>query len=1524
MNESQPIVILHLSDLHFGWDRDLKDRVNRSIALEGLLGRLERIEEGWRPSAICVTGDIGWRGHETDYGEAGGWLKELLGVTQLGPEALFMCPGNHDSDREAARRNPRPKDSSDADAQLAVPVSADLASPFESFSAWCRDFRVPPYILAGTPSYLVGERQLGRVRVIAYNSAWFSQGDDDKGNLWIGLNHIKILESAGQLCRAGDPRPNHPPITLALMHHPQEWFDYSETHLADLRPVTFDYLCERTDLLLTGHEHDGPRRANMCAETAWHFSGGASYAGAAHFNSFRLIQVDGERLVYRVFEFDPRFPGDVWQQRLGPRSLQLGSALHKGGEEVSGQVIDLGRQKTKAVADALRIVEEKSRALRGSGDLPKTLPLRVSPVVDEMKDASELQRRRATRKSTLLIALPEAAFGSNRVLLLGDMGSGKSTLASLFVVHKNEREENCLAFVAPASALRLPTQFTVKDLLGSTSRYFNEQIFPSGTPISLERMLNHGTKVGLVIDGLDEVSRGRATDLLKRLEQLADAWENVSVMATGRAAELFDVSFANWKLLTTEALTDGERLGLLRGEALADGNSEGEAGALAEDLMRKLSTLPSVHSLASTPLMVRLLYRHLLKIHGGSTLTSGDLLLELVWERLGRWSVRDNKPESLDRFEREFPSEQSRAGVFGRLLAELPSSPPVPLEALRAHLATLVSEFLSRQDARVADEALAFLMRSGLAVGDDQVSFPLQPLYQVLRGYGVAERWRLGLEIDLPRDQWRTASFAGTTARRLGLSGNLRANLVAFLDELVRERSDSVAGAYVVSEFRDPELAEQYITKLSQLGERPLILNQAERFASAEAIAVAIKLAGESGFSWMFRHYLDPRFPIISTGSAVIERVFERWVQLSLDGVSDTEQADLALLVRPHLQAGTSQLHTILPLLALVVPERFTERERCWFWGALLWKEAFFGEVRRRLRDMFESGSQTLVNELLVKHAQVGYENAPFASILWMELNETEPPTQVVRALLGAYGGLADPSSFATAIQQVIRRLGPERWRDGLHEYLNDQDERVSAGAAIWLADAGYRELSALGASLVRVLHGARFARGPEALLDELIEEAGTGGIAWLQESAKLLDPRLEFHPGWWRLFLSRLEKQADRGPNMLMGSIEALSPILLVREPFLRWRIRMLLVGPYCQEYRRVLREALSNSDARVRYRAAAVVTACVEDPEAKSLEIVITEAASTPGLSELFYPEWVSFCVGLRFGASVLLNIKSSMASYDGAAQLFARAMLNRNDLALEREEYNTLVAGLSDWRAYGLDPDNRVVASPKSLDTLVKALDSEVREVSRGAAERLLRFHKGSLSLDVLARSLCLAIQSAQLWEVSELSDATRRLLEEQSFSEAVADAAGLMVGKGLPKPLLDTVREAISHEESWRDVIWSMLCGDPTSAATEDNGQWLLDIGRSHPLLGPQIGHSARDLLRHSRFMNSRGEVLQWLAIITDEFVTLSSDELADSLRSGLVIRSSAASAVLARLGETPSWFKGQHSVGEVPPPDVEAP
>jgi hypothetical protein len=244
--------ILHLTDMHFGWEgKNPSGLAERKVCLDSLLNEMGKLESPWKPTIICLTGDIGWSGSEEDYKTAKLWLDQLLGTCGLSYDSLVVCAGNHDADRSTANKLARPASAAEADTVLAPPIAPHYESVFANFIAFCRNSAIPSLKFGEYDTYLVGERIINNFRFISLNSAWNCKDDFDSEKLWIGQPHLKFMESHGQLVLHPDQANR---ITIALLHHPPECIHRDEKHESYNRPNTFDYLALKQARLDHGRE----------------------------------------------------------------------------------------------------------------------------------------------------------------------------------------------------------------------------------------------------------------------------------------------------------------------------------------------------------------------------------------------------------------------------------------------------------------------------------------------------------------------------------------------------------------------------------------------------------------------------------------------------------------------------------------------------------------------------------------------------------------------------------------------------------------------------------------------------------------------------------------------------------------------------------------------------------------------------------------------------------------------------------------------------------------------------------------------------------------------------------------------------------------------------------------------------------------------------------------------------------------------------------------------------------------------
>lgn len=242
-----PITWLHISDLHFR-----KDDYNSSIIREAFLQDLKSmcLEKNLHIDLILVTGDIAFSGQPEEYKLARVFFDNLLSLTQLSKERLFIVPGNHDVDRREigtiAASASTLLDSRDAvndiltDTVECSYICRRLSNYVQFLVSYLGDeicsntIRMEPHYYARTLS--LTEKS---VTVLALNSAWLSAGDNDRHNLLVGERQVRdaISKSKGA------------DLTIALLHHTFDWLkEFDENDAQTL-------LHQECDFILRGHLH---------------------------------------------------------------------------------------------------------------------------------------------------------------------------------------------------------------------------------------------------------------------------------------------------------------------------------------------------------------------------------------------------------------------------------------------------------------------------------------------------------------------------------------------------------------------------------------------------------------------------------------------------------------------------------------------------------------------------------------------------------------------------------------------------------------------------------------------------------------------------------------------------------------------------------------------------------------------------------------------------------------------------------------------------------------------------------------------------------------------------------------------------------------------------------------------------------------------------------------------------------------------------------------------------------------------
>lgn len=404
--------LLHLSDLHFGYDADATARAQRTEALDLLVREIRRLPEEWRPQILVISGDLTWKGRASGYRELAAWLTEkLFPAARLTAQDCVVCPGNHDIDREAAFcLLDRTSEARRADDLLRPErLERGFAGPFAAFVKFANDFRIPVPVLHGCPNHLAGVVELHGLRFICGNSAWFCRSSaTDRGQLWLGLPQLQSM----QLMHPDDY--DAAPITVAVLHHTQEWLANAEYVSYDGRPGSYCYLAARAHLILSGHTHGAIERSTRPFDRARLFVGGAAYDSHTYRNNFSMLKIDPHRrtVVRRPWELDSRVPR--WEEKE-TQEYSLRIERHASRQADPAKYLAWLRDKTGSIElSQLHVAPQE------------TPPPAIDVLFVRLTTAASLQSA-GTPGRPEPIPLEEALRNNRKLVIEGKPGSGKTT-----------------------------------------------------------------------------------------------------------------------------------------------------------------------------------------------------------------------------------------------------------------------------------------------------------------------------------------------------------------------------------------------------------------------------------------------------------------------------------------------------------------------------------------------------------------------------------------------------------------------------------------------------------------------------------------------------------------------------------------------------------------------------------------------------------------------------------------------------------------------------------------------------------------------------------------------------------------------------------------------------------------------------------------------------------------------------------------------------------------------------------------
>jgi 3',5'-cyclic AMP phosphodiesterase CpdA len=350
MNIDNQVKILWLSDIHFSHDyQNIKDG-SFKIFLDSFEIELRKEIAAGNFDYVLLSGDLAQSGIENDYAA----LRVLLlakiesAFKESGLECPFILtiPGNHDVNwGKKEIFNPFLKSrmanlGSDGDRNkflvANVETFKELFAQYSAFVSGEPLFKPPAdktiseeYAKNRLFGYVVDTSK--RLIFVLLNSAWYSLGDGfnnllaaiyNNDSKWAKskesleelfkqkdnfveynsqIHGLSMFKELTQLHKLFEKYPDF--IVLTCMHHPSNWMEWSEVYSygeeKNSSAVRYDSLMQKTDILLTGHEHVPITTKNhLTSQKALHLKGGCFLFDRQHqkinlqYNWFSVLEID--------------------------------------------------------------------------------------------------------------------------------------------------------------------------------------------------------------------------------------------------------------------------------------------------------------------------------------------------------------------------------------------------------------------------------------------------------------------------------------------------------------------------------------------------------------------------------------------------------------------------------------------------------------------------------------------------------------------------------------------------------------------------------------------------------------------------------------------------------------------------------------------------------------------------------------------------------------------------------------------------------------------------------------------------------------------------------------------------------------------------------------------------------------------------------------------------------------------------------------------------------------------------------
>lgn len=314
------LLLLHLSDLH------IKGGGDPILSRSGHIARaVQDFDQGLDRCVIAISGDVAFSGKEeqliegwTFFRELEGLLRDcLIGTQNEIPIEFVAVPGNHDCDfergdelRQAARQKILGERSGGEHNPLVNSCTKPQQPFFDSFLGELMGSRTSP-AESDFPEdlyyeYNIYQNDEAYVRFRCCNTAWLSRLHEEQGELYFPADAVRQSSPQGREI-----------LAVTLFHHPYNWLEANSGREFRERVEA------ESDIILTGHEHDGSwsMHAGERGERNQYIEAGALQESEdPSSSSFNALVIETEnqeqklrRYIWDTDQYRPEYQTEEWE-----------------------------------------------------------------------------------------------------------------------------------------------------------------------------------------------------------------------------------------------------------------------------------------------------------------------------------------------------------------------------------------------------------------------------------------------------------------------------------------------------------------------------------------------------------------------------------------------------------------------------------------------------------------------------------------------------------------------------------------------------------------------------------------------------------------------------------------------------------------------------------------------------------------------------------------------------------------------------------------------------------------------------------------------------------------------------------------------------------------------------------------------------------------------------------------------------------------------------------------------------------